>query len=160
MELSFLRHGDAENHAPSDFDRKLTDKGIKDISRLGALLSKTEASFDIIFSSPLIRAIETAEIIANTLDIKYHIVQETRLECGAHLLDIKAILKEYSSHNKILFVGHAPDMGYITSELLNVNNKINFKKGSILKMETSFIREGSATLIYFLTSNMYTDKTY
>src|SRR6185369_4521079 len=76
MKLYILRHGDAVEHGDSRFkenERPLTPKGIQRTKQLAHLLRQMEISFDAILSSPLIRARQTAEIIARGLQLSENI---------------------------------------------------------------------------------------
>ena len=70
--LFLLRHAKAINGGVliPDQDRPLSDSGVKDAKRLGSYLSKKSFDFDLILSSPAIRAITTAQIVANKLGYK------------------------------------------------------------------------------------------
>ena len=72
--LYLLRHAKAEsaNAKLSDEDRPLTERGIGDVKKLANKLQKKELNFDVIVTSPAIRAITTAQIIAKTLDHRQH----------------------------------------------------------------------------------------
>ena len=66
MKLIFIRHGVAEGHfsykQDEDFERNLTDDGIERLNKTFKVFKKVEERIDVIFSSPLARAIQTAEI--------------------------------------------------------------------------------------------------
>jgi phosphohistidine phosphatase len=71
MKLYILRHGEAAEHSDprfkNDADRPLTPNGIRRTKQLAHSLRQLEVSFDVIFSSPLVRARETAEIVERGL---------------------------------------------------------------------------------------------
>ena len=71
MKLYILRHGEAAEHGDpkfaNDADRPLTAKGIQRTKLLAYTLRQMEISFDMIFSSSLVRARETAEIVERGL---------------------------------------------------------------------------------------------
>ncbi|MGD0614137.1 MAG: phosphoglycerate mutase family protein, partial [Verrucomicrobiota bacterium] len=73
MKLYILRHGDAVEHGDPRYkenDRPLTPKGIQRTKLLAHALRQMEVSFDAVFSSPLARARETAEIVARGLPLE------------------------------------------------------------------------------------------
>lgn len=155
MNLTFVRHGDAQNLASSDAERKLTDEGQSKIRKMGCHLKKNGEHYNLIFSSPLIRAKETALIISEASGYRNEVIIDERLNCNAHFKSIQDIVKENLTASHIMFVGHAPDMGIITAELLGMTHEINFKKGSILKLSSSFIRSGEGNLIYFACPEIF-----
>ena len=72
MDCVFLRHGIAverEEWDGSDDDRPLTERGVKRVSQVAAGLRWLEVQPTYIFSSPLVRALETADIIQASLSI-------------------------------------------------------------------------------------------
>lgn len=150
MELIFLRHGEAQSFAPKDNERKLTTNGRLSIENLANSLKNRSESFDFIFSSPVIRAHETALIISDILNINDKLILDNRLSCGAGFSEIRDILNENKSINSALFVGHAPDLEIIAQELLGLTEQPNFKTGGCMKLSCSFLRPRTAKLIYFL----------
>ncbi len=66
MKLIFVRHGLAEGHFSlnqyADFERVLTPEGIKRLNKTFRLFKQHESKIDVIFSSPLARAVQSAEI--------------------------------------------------------------------------------------------------
>ena len=99
--LFLLRHAKAINGGVliPDQDRPLSDSGVKDAKRLGSYLSKKSFDFDLILSSPAIRAITTAQIVANKLGYKQkHLAVEKCL----YEADVEVMLKLISSVPKKL----------------------------------------------------------
>src|SRR5262245_5220070 len=73
MKLYILRHGDAAEHGDPRYkenERPLTPKGIPRTKQLAHSLRQMEMSFDVILSSPLVRAKQTAEIVARGLGLQ------------------------------------------------------------------------------------------
>lgn len=141
MKLIFLRHGLAEGHfsqdQDADFERVLTEEGIKRLEKTFKLFYKVEKKIDVIFSSPLSRAIQTAEIFWN-----YY--QESDLEMMADLdiLDDPRHLIEYISFlpkdGVYAFVGHDPHITKVVASLLALHPEHDFmtiKKGGICILE-------------------------
>lgn len=133
MIIYLIRHGKAELNSESgrDFDRSLTLKGKRKIEEISLRLNNLKIKIDKIYSSPYLRAKQTAEII------KRHILDECELEiinilspgCNTQLL-LENILFQ---HDNIALVGHEPDMSRILSELCGAFN-VTFKKGGIAKI--------------------------
>jgi len=111
--LYLLRHAKAEsaNATLLDEDRALTERGIGDVKKLANKLQKKELNFDVLLTSPAIRAITTAQIIANTLDHRqYHLEVEKKLYHASpdNFLTLLAGLPKKAS--RVLIVGHNPGL--------------------------------------------------
>ena len=122
VRLYIMRHGPAEDHAASgrDFDRALTSSGrdrVKDVAR--ALLEADEAPH-VILSSPLVRALQTAEIVASLTKLGERggsVEVRRELEPGG---DGPALVRECvaQEEKRVMLVGHAPALSGL-AELLS-----------------------------------------
>ncbi len=141
MKLIFLRHGLAEGHfsfeQDKDFERELTQEGIKRLHKTFKLFKKVQPSIDVIFSSPLARAIQTAEYF-------WSYYQDADLEMMADLdiLDDPRHLVEYISFlptdGCYTFIGHDPHLTKVVAALLALHPEHDFmtiKKGGICVLE-------------------------
>jgi phosphohistidine phosphatase len=137
MKLLFIRHGIAKGHfsedQTEDFDRTLTKEGIKELNKTFKLLGKYQKKIDVIFSSPLARAIQTAEIF-------WTHYQNSNLELMSDLdiLDDPLHLIEYISFlptdGHYAFVGHDPHITKVIAALLSLHPEHDFmslKKGGV-----------------------------
>ena len=111
--LYLLRHAKAEsaNTTLLDADRALTERGICDVKKLANKLQKKELNFDVLLTSPAIRAITTAQIIANTLDHRQHhleVEKELYHASPDNFLTLLAGLPKKAS--RVLIVGHNPGL--------------------------------------------------
>ena len=136
MNIYLIRHGDAEKAAigKKDFDRELTssgkDKMISAVSSWKNLIEK----LDCIYSSPLKRALQTAEIAAEEYGIKSKIIVDKKLSPGCKSESIVEIANSEGKED-IAFVGHQPDFSEILSDLIsNKGAYVEFKKGAIAKV--------------------------
>lgn len=143
MKILFLRHGVAEGHfstdQSTDFDRVLTDDGIKRLNKTFKLFKKHLPTIDVIFSSPLARAVQSAEIF-------WEHYQDADLELMSDLdiLDDHQHLVEYISFlpadGVYAFVGHDPHITKVIASLLALHPEHDFmtiKKGGICILEGS-----------------------
>jgi phosphohistidine phosphatase len=141
MKLIFVRHGLAEGHFSQDqerdFERVLTDEGVKQLKKTFKLFKQTQEKIDVIFSSPLARAIQTAEVM-------WEFYSEADLELMADLdiLDDPLHLVEYISFlpadGTYVFVGHDPHITAVIAALLALHPEHDFmtiKKGGICVLE-------------------------
>ncbi len=141
MKLIFIRHGLAEGHfsfdQDTDFERILTDEGIKKLHKTFSVFKQAEEKIDVIFSSPLARAVQTSELL-------WDYYQEADLELMGDLdiLDDPGHLVEYISFlpadGHYAFVGHDPHLTKVIASLLALHPEHDFmtiKKGGICVLE-------------------------
>lgn len=130
MKLYVMRHGPAEDHAHTgrDFDRALTPSGrdrVRSVAK--ALLGEGEAPLHIV-SSPLVRALQTAEIVAAVIDLDRYArnareqdkgVVEVRREMapgGDQVALVSQLARE--GRRRLMAVGHEPDLSMLLSALV------------------------------------------
>src|SRR4051794_32616742 len=107
-QLWFLRHGDAEPHgARDDFERRLTDKGERQSRAAGAALARLEVEFHAVFTSPRIRALDTARLACESLGGDP--VEHEPLSGGFDADDAFELVAGFADEERILVVGHEPD---------------------------------------------------
>lgn len=124
MELYFLRHGEADwpNWNKSDDERPLTKYGKKEMREVAAFLKRVKAKPDLIVTSPLPRASQTAEIAAERLKIKCR--EDKLLEPGFDRADLERLLKKYPEES-LMIVGHEPDFSEVISVLTGASLKLS-----------------------------------
>ena len=147
MYLMFMRHGKAEEKKPgmSDEERHLTDEGRRDIMLVSKALPLKPS---IVYSSPLVRAVETAEIVAGTHEVSLKIVDELRPE----LTSLNSIIK-IKPPDQALLVGHAPSIERVVSELIGGGN-VKLKAGAVAGIELSTLEAGKGVLRFILTPDI------
>lgn len=108
MRLYFMRHGDAVNMADSDHARPLSKAGIQETRAMGALLARMGIQPAHIYTSPRMRAQETAQIVADLL----HLPVETREELNFDfdLAALGRLIEGMPEDTELFFVGHNPSM--------------------------------------------------
>ncbi|MBN1419018.1 MAG: phosphohistidine phosphatase SixA [Planctomycetes bacterium] len=139
MKLFLMRHGDAQksDDAPRDRDRRLTDKGKTKLIKEGGGFRRIGLDFDAIWSSPYVRAKETAEIIAEQTEFRGDVESYDALTPGGNFEAIRQRLQGLKSSSRILMVGHAPDLGLLASELCFKKGapEIPMKKGGLIRID-------------------------
>ena len=139
MKLYFLRHGlagDRETWTGDDFDRPLTDDGKERMAREAATLAQLSLDLDVILTSPLVRAYQTAEIIAQQLNLTDKLVKDERLAPGFGSNQLAKIVKAYPEAKALMLVGHEPDFSQVIGKLIG-GGRITCKKGSLACVELS-----------------------
>jgi phosphohistidine phosphatase len=116
MQLYFLRHGEADwpGWTKPDDEQPLTDFGKKEVRQVAKFLDRLKASPDLIVSSPLPRALQTAEVAAEQLKTKLR--QDEALEPGFGISELSTLLKRHHS-KALMLVGHEPDFSSVISAL-------------------------------------------
>ena len=132
MKLYFLRHGQAnwENWTKADEERPLTKKGIKEVHAVANALRKLEVHPNVILTSPLPRAWETANIVSQELQVEYE--TSPLLSTGFDLNDLRQLLNEHNDRD-ILFVGHEPDFSRLVAALTGGN--VRMSKAGIARVD-------------------------
>ena len=121
-----MRHAKAESATLqfSDEDRALTPKGVDDAKKLATKLVKIDIEFDLILTSPAIRAITSAQIIANRLDQKQSLRVEKKLYQADSTTLLAIVGKLHKKIKSILLVGHNPELedfaAYMTGESVSM----------------------------------------
>jgi len=157
MNLYLLRHAIAVLRGTEgyerDSDRPLTRKGEKKMYRIAEGMKSMDLSFDVILSSPILRAKQTAEITAKVLGQKEQLeFLEALSTSGDPEEVIEAIRKKYASCESILLVGHEPDMSALISVLLSGDDNlaITMKKGGLCKLIVDQIQFGRCATLEWL----------
>ncbi|GAB4495325.1 MAG: phosphohistidine phosphatase SixA [Anaerolineales bacterium] len=136
MRLYFLRHGIAEDREKwqgDDTDRPLTEKGRKRLERTAKNIAPLDLELDAIITSPLLRARETAEIMAKILKLKDALREDARLAPGFNLAALKNLLAEHAECKAILLVGHEPDFSQTIHAL--THGVVVMKKGALARVD-------------------------
>ena len=157
MNVFFLRHGLAveldEFDYANDAARPLTPKGNKQLRTVATALHAMELRPDLIWSSPLVRARQTAEIIAEELKLKKSLAYVEELKPGGDEKKlIQTITRLKAVPENILLVGHEPDLSELISLLVTGHAGAGFalKKGGLAKLEVEKLRAGKCALLAWL----------
>src|SRR4051812_36758194 len=138
-QLWMLRHGEAVPHASKpDDERELTPKGRTQSEAAGRALAALNEEFDACYSSPKVRAWETATLACESLNIEP--VREDSLTEGFSRVDALALLDAHPE-KKILIVGHEPSFSQVVYDFTGA--RVDFKKGGIAGITP---RRGAAEL--------------
>lgn len=153
MQIYFLRHGRAQARADwpgDDAARPLTPEGIEAMRREARMLRDRGLAVDTIVTSPLVRARQTAEIVAKRLGLAESLAEDDRL---AHGFDAGRLAKLVAAHpgtEKLLLVGHEPDFSDTVSELIG-GGAVVLKKGGLARVDLAEPAPGGGRLVWLLT---------
>ncbi len=159
MNIFLLRHGIAvEPGTPGfveDAQRPLTPKGKGKLKKIARAMERLELKFDLVLSSPYIRARQTAEIFARGLNIKRALEFSDALIPSGNLKKLIDVLNHLESKPQdLLLVGHEPTLSELISLLVSgaPGSSVLMKKGGLCKLCVSDLRHGRcATLEWLLT---------
>lgn len=154
MIIYIVRHASAGQHLTNpkkDEKRPLDADGIEQCGIVGRALAALNAQPDVIISSPLKRATQTASLIGNELGYEGKLLLEAPLRPEASFADFRRMLEKYSKYEAIMVVGHNPSISEFLARLIAKSGceaHVDFKKGAVARVET--VRH-SATLNWFFT---------
>jgi phosphohistidine phosphatase len=140
MELYLIRHGLAQplgqKNDFSDEKRALTSQGRDRMREIVRGLHRLGVALDLIMSSPLVRAVETASIVAEGLGMDEKLIELTsNLSPGSSADELLAEIKQRKRTESLALVGHEPDLGLLVARIISSNGdcrmSIPLKKGGV-----------------------------
>jgi phosphohistidine phosphatase len=161
MNLYFMRHGDAiavdDPTVAQDSERSLTNKGMKRMRRAARGLQHLKIPFGAVLTSPVLRARQTAEIVAAALGMEAQLEETSGLAPESTVEHLLFSLTRYQDHEHLLLVGHEPLVSRTMASLLCGGSgkimEIAVRKGSLCRIEVDGVPpKGPGILHWFLTS--------
>ena len=153
MDLYFLRHAEAEEQemGQADADRELTRKGREQAQRTAAWLRKRKVRVEVVLSSPLLRAVQTAEPVADLMSVD---VEEDPRLAGGKLTPraLRALVEENGNPRSLLFVGHEPDLSVLIGQL--TAEPVELKKSALALVQGKEIAEDEMELVWVVPSKL------
>ena len=159
MDLYVLRHGIATDPTAHDFakdaDRPLTPEGKRKLRQVAEAMGALELSFDLILSSPYLRARQTAEVIAEVLKERKRLeLSDSLTPSGSPRKLVEQLNHLQPSPGSVLLVGHEPYLSSLISLLVSgdASFAVVMKKGGLCKLSTESLKpDRCATLEWLLT---------
>ena len=154
MFLYFLRHASAGQSLISpkkDEKRGLDKDGIEQCGYIGRALAALGVQVEIIVSSPLKRATQTAALVGNEMGHEGKLVMENALRPQANFTDFQKMLEKYSRQDSVLVVGHNPNLGEFLGRVISESGceaVVELKNGAVAKVE---MRRNSGSLSWCIT---------
>lgn len=123
----------------ADDDRPLTQRGVADMKRAACGLRQVIGSCEEIVSSPLPRALQTAEIVAAALGIQNKLKKTSVLLPGSAMRAFARLMVQRRGRSSLFLVGHEPDLSMRISYLIGVDEQVvTLKKGSLCRIDVVF----------------------
>lgn len=155
FELYLIRHAIAAERGdawPDDAKRPLTDEGIDRMRKASRGLARLDVAIDLVCTSPLVRARQTADIVAAALDPRPAVITIEALAPGAAYAALMAELEKHARKPRLALVGHEPGLGELAGRLIGSRHAIEFKKGAVCRIDVDQIPPaGPGSLRWFLT---------
>ena len=155
FELYLVRHGEAEERGelwPDDSKRPLTEEGMVRMRKAARGLTRLGVALDVVLTSPLVRARQTAEIVAGGLDPRPPLVNVESLAPDGDYAALIVDLEKHARKTRIGLVGHEPAIGELAARLIGSRHSIEFKKGAVCRIDVDAIPPaGPGDLRWLLT---------
>ena len=151
MKLYLVRHAEAIERSGTmpDANRYLTPKGRSAFRKIARRVRKAGIAPAVIFTSPLLRAVQTAEILAERLKHEGPVVVARELSPGFDHRGLRALLHGSGDIEEAAFVGHEPDLGDLAATLLALPGGFPLRKGAVLALEVDGgAPKGAATFLW------------
>jgi phosphohistidine phosphatase len=152
LRLYFLRHGlaDHPDFRGDDDRRPLTRDGEVRMRNQAAFLAGLDLDLDVILTSPLTRAAQTAAIVAGRLGLADHVLEDARLGAGFGVAALAAILTEQPArHRRIMLVGHEPGISLVVGQITGGSDVV-CKKGGLARVDLHDGEELRGRLVWLL----------
>lgn len=150
MIVYLVRHADAVDRGADipDANRYLTSKGRELFRKTARTMVRSGASPDAILTSPLVRAVQTAEILAERTRFAGPCVASAALAPGFALPGFRSILSDLPPLREVALVGHDPDLTDLLHSLLSLDDRFRMKKGAAVavRLDPSRIRTSAEFL--------------
>ena len=165
MNLYLLRHAKAEdlraNDSRRDCDRALVPEGVKRMRRVAEGMSALELQFDVILTSPFVRAKQTAELVAKIFECPKKTQFVVALEPDSDPNDIVEHLRQFHRRSKdILLVGHEPHLSRLVAALVAGGSALglNFKKAGLCKLSVELRQQSAVAQVDWLLTPRHLEK--
>jgi phosphohistidine phosphatase len=136
MRVTLIRHGHAGEDAPRDEERALTKEGRADVRRVGRALKRAGVHFGAVVTSPLVRAVQTAEITAAVVGYRGRVTISDRLVPDAFPGGVIALLTALAAEGKksVALVAHEPILSRVGALLLQLGRVAGLRKAEAVRI--------------------------
>ena len=151
MTLYILRHAEAESMVASDASRRLTSHGEDQAMRVGRFCQKHSLLPELILTSPVCRAHETALLVNREFTTPSELIEVPWAACGMAPEMAFQEMKAYSAFSSLMLVGHEPDLGELIASLLGLKGSeaLHITKASLTIIQCQISGPGRGVLKVF-----------
>ena len=138
LQLYLVRHGIAAQRGdayPDDSKRPLTSRGIARLRKEARGLNALGIGFDLIITSPLARARQTADTLAQDLKGSPAVVTSDSLVPAGTPADVVHEIARHQRKTRIALVGHEPNLGELAARLIGARTPVPLKKGAVCRID-------------------------
>lgn len=136
--LYLVRHGIAAERGddyPDDAQRPLIPEGRVRLKQIAVGLRRLGVAWDEVLTSPLVRALQTAQALSEAFDPRPPVTTTDSLALGGRTDAVFAELARRRSLKSVALVGHMPGMGILAAQLIGASRELEFKKGAVACIE-------------------------
>jgi phosphohistidine phosphatase len=134
VRVTLIRHGEAGDDAPRDEARALTERGRADVRRVGRALNRRKVRFSLVVSSPLVRAVQTAEIVAAEVGYRGRILASDLIVPEAPVEKVVAFLRANADQKSVALVAHEPILSTLAAALTQRARHAPLRKAEALRI--------------------------
>jgi phosphohistidine phosphatase len=134
MRVTLIRHGEAGEDAPRDELRALTLRGRAEVSRVGQALRRRGGAFTVIVSSPLVRALQTAEIVAAEVNYQGRVMVSEALVPEGRVSRAVALLSSLVGEGSVAVVAHEPILSGLAGALVGKDRFPALRKAEAVRL--------------------------
>jgi phosphohistidine phosphatase len=137
MRIYLVRHSEAVDRLPPmpDAARTLSARGRVSFREMARRFRDAGGLPTRIFTSPFLRAVQTAEILSEALRFDGEVFADPRLSPGFDVEKLHSVLDDCPSERELAFVGHEPDLGDILTRMLSLPQGYSMRKGAIAALD-------------------------
>jgi phosphohistidine phosphatase len=137
MRVYLVRHAESVDRIGTmpDSVRYLTARGRAAFRETAARFRETGAAPAILFTSPCVRAVQTAEILSEAVRYEGTVIVAPQLAPGFDLDGLNAVLDECPGSGEVALIGHEPDLGRVLTLLLSLKTAYSMRKGAIAALD-------------------------
>ena len=150
--LYLVRHGIAADRGddyPDDGKRPLTSKGAARMREIAKGLRELNVTVDVVLTSPLVRAKQTAQILVDGLKPSPTLAVVQTLAPGSTPAQVAEALGDFRKARRIAIVGHEPGLGELAAWLVGAKTRVPFKKGGVCRIDVpAFPPSGGGELVW------------
>jgi phosphohistidine phosphatase len=157
MIVYFLRHasaGERIENSKKDEKRALDENGIEQCGFVGRALASLDVQVEIVISSPLKRAAQTASLVSNEMGYEGKLQLDDALRPNASFADFRRLLSKHAARESIMVVGHNPNLSEFVGRCISETGceaSVELKKGAVARVD---VGRNAAVLDWCITPKM------